>query len=186
MKNLLITLIFTFFLTNVFSQSKNFWIEYQGTHTNNSYSQLIASSFTSQKENGFGVTSFALVSPEWAELYFGPMYGFSFKNGMYVEGGLSIGIETSTSPLRTAGYLYGKKPKLWFLVNYEYGGSGDWYLGIFEYKLNDLGIGFHVQKFASHGLRFSYEKHNFKFWSVFGYEPIAGRKALTFGLKYNL
>ncbi len=169
----------------VFSQTKSFWFEYQGTKKQD-FQQLIASSFTSQNQNGFGFTSFALLSAEWGELYFGPMYGKTFKNDLYLEINISVGIETNKIPLRTATYLYGKKNKFWFFLNYEDGGSGDWYLGIIEYQFKKIGIGIQAQKFATHGLRFNYKLKNFSLWSVYGMEPINGSKSVTFGIRYNL
>ncbi len=185
MKKLATFFVLFLISTNLFSQSKSFWFEYQGTAVNNSYSQLIASSFTFQKENGVGFASFALLASEWGELYAGPIYGHEFKNNFYIEANVSIGIETNSFPLRTATYLYGKKDNFWFLVNYEYGGSGDWYLGIIEYKFKNFGIGVHAQKFATHGVRLSYSTKDLSFWSVVGV-GMQAKPSFTFGLRYNL
>ncbi|MCA9351166.1 hypothetical protein KC929_00115 [Patescibacteria group bacterium] len=186
MKKVFLFFSFLMAFSHLFAQSKGSWFEIQATHSKSGFAASLLNWNYTQYESGWGFWNFNLVSDQWAEAVAGPMYGTKLKE-TYFEFGIGVGIETDDNPLRGSSYVYTSSDKFWGLVNFEYGGSAEWYLGIFEFKINQIGLGVHAQEYASHGLRFSYttKKMPIYMWIVPGYNLQGKEFALTFGLRYQ-
>ena len=165
------------------------WIDFQNTYgLKTGYDPVLMNWNFHQYKSGWGVWNFNGISPKSAEALVGPMYGKNIGK-LYLEGGFGVGIEFNKKPLRGTGYIFGEHTKYWFLLDAEYGGSGEWYLGFWEYKFkpeHGLRLGIHAQEFAPHGLRVGYRFKNLPIYlySVEGYDPQNKQPSFLFSIRY--
>ena len=166
-----IVVILSAITINIFSataqnNNKNSWfVEFYVLALDKQEIVPTANIYTNHKINdSWSITSFALTTNTWGELY----GGFEYTPAPWLVMGLSVGIETNSPEYwRTAATLLFLSEKVDFTNFFEYGGSGYWFDIQLKYKPTSwCKIGLIARRFHGAGIRadFSIPKTPFAFW----------------------
>lgn len=178
-------------LLPIYSQSQTLMIEngnYVTTQNYNPYLWVWANS-TIDSSN-FKINCFSLINPKnnWAEIFVGPSYTHTYKTGM-CEFGVFPGFETDKRPIRFMGYLFHKqnigKGALKNFFDFEYGGSGYWYVWYSQYQTKQ-GLIFGLQGQSFNGVwgpKIGYTKSFFTAYLVSGYNLEKKEYGFNLGLR---
>ena len=106
-------------------------------------------------KSGFGFYYFGLAQRKWGQAYAGPAFSKKFQSGSSIETGLGGGYENRPKNFfRGNAYLFAEhlhdttthKGSGQLLASVEYGGSGYYYLGTYNYNVsNHVGIGANLE-----------------------------------------
>jgi len=187
----LTTLILCLGLASIQAQDRSFYLETQFRfYKNDGLVPVVNSWAQSDYDNGFGLWNYNLAQADgYGESLIGLKYTKPInETGSIIEFGLGGGIETFEPAYRTAAFVYFETgdAKFTSVLYGEYGGSGDWYLGTFEYNHKNMSYGLHLQKFSLHGPRIGYTFSPIKIWMGVGYDFQSKQTTGILALQYDI